>query len=55
MTARVAKSDKPTLAELEKAEVHDARALLAGDDDCRCRTCQKVDRYFREKTEGRSA
>jgi len=33
----------PTLAELEKAAVHDARAILAGREECLCRVCLKVE------------
>lgn len=44
----------PTYAELDLAASHEAKAIVDGDDDCRCRTCQKVDRYFAEKTEERS-
>lgn len=32
----------PSYAELERADVHDARALLRGDDECHCPGCRKV-------------
>lgn len=32
----------PTRAELERAAVHDARAALAGREECCCRLCRRV-------------
>jgi hypothetical protein len=36
-------SPTPTLAELEKAALHDARAALAGREECTCKVCRKVE------------
>jgi hypothetical protein len=42
----------PTLAELEKAAVHDARAIVPGREECLCRVCLKVEAALaREKSE----
>lgn len=36
-------SGKPvTAADLDTADVHEARALLAGKDECRCAVCKRV-------------
>lgn len=32
----------PTAAELERAAVHEARAALAGREECACRRCRRV-------------
>jgi hypothetical protein len=39
-------SPTPTLAELERAAVHEARAALAGREECLCRICLKVEAAF---------
>lgn len=41
-------SQKPTGAELEREAVHEAKAVLAGEDECQCRTCKKVRAAFAE-------
>ena len=33
----------PTLAEFEKAALHEARAIVAGKDECLCKVCRKVE------------
>ena len=42
MSAAAQKPTKPTLAELERAAVHEAKGIFSGKDECRCRTCRKV-------------
>ena len=32
----------PTSAELERAAVHEAQAIVEGEDECTCRVRQKV-------------
>lgn len=34
---------RPTAADRDKAEVHDVRALLRGDDACLCRHCRWIE------------
>ena len=38
-------------ADLEKTALHEARAALAGKEECRCRLCKRVDAAL--ATEGR--
>ncbi len=47
-------SPTPTLAELEKAAVHDARAALAGREECLCRVCLKVEAALAAEQKSRS-
>jgi hypothetical protein len=43
----------PTSAELERAAVHDAKAALAGKDECTCRVCRKVAAALEAERTGR--
>lgn len=52
--AKIAREKTPTVDECELSDVHQSKALIAGNDECTCKLCGRVRRYYDAHTARRT-